>query len=228
MYLSPISLTSVVAAIACVGVAGADLLTFEDLMPWDPPIISPGVLVMAPDYHGFRFTSVSLSTQSAEYNNTWVVWGLDEEFQIPNCADNWHHSGKWSGYVSGERMIGNFGRYQDPPNTWTVTRADGGLWSFDGASFTGLGFSTHGLAIRGYLGETEVLGMNNLIVDYCGPIFASPGGQISIDRLVISPTVPWGVENGFAMDDFNYTLVPSPAPLALLGLAGLLCRRRRK
>jgi MYXO-CTERM domain-containing protein len=30
------------------------------------------------------------------------------------------------------------------------------------------------------------------------------------------------------MDNFNYTLVPSPAPLALLGLAGLLYRRRRK
>lgn len=77
----------------------------------------------------------------------------------------------------------------------------------------------------GYVGATLVYGHEQTIFHGIRTFVAPPA--IAIDRFRIGMSSQPSAAIGFYMDDFTYTLVPSPAPFALLGLVGMLRRSRR-
>lgn len=207
------------------GVASGDVLNFEDLPPLNHPPGTIGTRAFVPEYHGFIFTSNYTPYGLPDFNHRWALWHCAEEVQIDNCEDNFYELGSLSAYTSGEHALGNIYHYGNA-GIWSITRADGGLWTFDGAWFTA--YTTFpDLIIRGYVGNTEVLGMGAFPLAWCRPRFWAPTDTIAIDRLEVYGAPNGYVYKSFLMDDFHYTLVPSPSALALLCLVGASPRRRR-
>ena len=77
----------------------------------------------------------------------------------------------------------------------------------------------------GYVGETQAYVYQQPIFHGIRTFVAPPA--IAIDRFRIGMSSQPSAAIGFYMDDFTYTLVPSPAPFALLGLLGMMRRSRR-
>ncbi len=207
--------------------ATADILDFEDL-PVPPNGEQPGLILalMPTNFHGFRFTASNDVYPDTYFDNTWVYWQLEAELQNPPCTIV--SDGNRYGYTSGITAIGSYqdGGSGEWSNHWTMSRADGGLWSFDGAWFTAT-LNAPEIIIRGFLGNTQVFNFTETI-EKCTPTFHAPQSQVLIDRLVIrgGPLIHGG-DKAFLMDDFQFTLVPAPSAGFLL-LAAALTRRRRE
>jgi len=140
-----------------------------------------------------------------------------------------------SGYKNG-RVSGDNVAYNGFGTTATVTD---GLFTFDGAYFTGAWNDGLNIRIQGYAGAT-LLYDTTIVVNTSGPTYFNAGYQ-NIDKLVFDSF--GGVDNPayvgggvhFAMDNFSInesSSVPEPATLTMFGLGalgfGFAGYRRRK
>ncbi len=224
-----ISMVAGTVLLTSAGVLKADLLTFEDLpIPGTSDPTSPAADPLPSSYHGFEFESNWNAPATTQWDFTWVSWYLQEELQNPYPGDP-NFSGKWNAYVSGEHALGNVAHYGplDYTAEWSIRRTDGGLWTFDGAWFTAnTGRNT--IFVRGYLAGTQVLDLIRPMASVA-PTFQAPLQPIVLDRLVVlGGPEPGGLARDFYMDDFQYTLVPTPGACVLLLLSGVVMRARRR
>jgi uncharacterized protein (TIGR03382 family) len=97
---------------------------------------------------------------------------------------------------------------------------------FNSAYFTSAWANTSGvyLHIDGYLD-------GSVIFNYAVTIYVDIKTFVLPPQLMIDGVHVWsGISNGsshFIMDDLTYDCVPTPSAMCLLGLAGLMGRRRR-
>jgi hypothetical protein len=125
-------------------------------------------------------------------------------------------------------------------NYWVGSWVDGGggaqLWNYSGSSWSGPGALAAFSFVNNQLTYTMSLASLGLSV---GSTFyfdayssGGGGGDSAIDALA-NPNVSvtgWGgpYTSGGANPVLSYTVVPAPGAVALLGLAGLMARRRRR
>lgn len=217
------ALIGVAAFVKC-GNACADLLTFEDLpslLEQDP---DGGGGYLDPDYHGFRFNAAN-STPYPGNPESWAYFNFPTSVQNPEY--HWYLGGWLWGMESGEFCLGAT-PYTSGWSSFTVDRADDGLWSFDGAWFASIESVPHDLYMRGYRGS-ELVYLQTTEILHGARIFIAPPSDVLVDRVVFkAESIPGGMERGFTLDDFNFTLVPTPGACVLLLLSGVVMRARRR
>ena len=214
-------------------VTRADVLDFEDFpMPPGYPNGSdvPAGPLFSGGYQGFVFSALhDAGMKSSAYDNTWAYYQLNSAAQNNPYNPNW--SGLWWGISSGEFALTSLGDWDnpqwDPPSYWEVARADGGLFSFDGAMFTTLMSYANGISVKGYIGDAQVLSEIHTI-GHSAPTLVTPTQQTLVDRIRLRGVSSVGGNKGFIMDDFQYTLVPTPGACVLLLLSGVVMRARRR
>jgi hypothetical protein len=170
------------------------------------------------EYHGFILSAVHTPNDgSFSVDNTWYYARFLEEPQgQPRIR-----SGEY-GLMAGPNVSTNL-------SSFSFSRSDGGLFTFDGAWFARIYSSLNQpltLAMQGFVGDTPVYTYLQSI--YTTTTFVSPPQGIAVDRLEFRTAYPQANSTGgFFMDDFHYTLVPAPSAIALFGGLGLLRRRPR-
>jgi hypothetical protein len=120
---------------------------------------------------------------------------------------------------------------------WVGSWVDGGggaqLWNYSGSAWSGPG----GLASYSFSGNqiTYTMSLSSLGLSIGDTFFfdafssGGGGGDSAIDALA-NPNVSvngWGGPYA-SSSNFSYTVVPAPGAVALIGVAGLLARRRRR
>ena len=120
---------------------------------------------------------------------------------------------------------------------WVGSWVDGGggsqLWSYSGSSWNGpaglAGFSFSGNQIT-YTMSLSSLGLSIGDTFFFDAFSSGGGGSDSAIDALANPNVSvtgWGGPYN-STSNFSYTVVPAPGAIALLGVAGLLARRRRR
>ena len=210
-------------------VAHADMLDFEDLPSLLEQFPQCASAPLGPNfaYHGFTFSSDDLSS-SLPPSNSWWYGNMPEDLQDPPYQ--WDRGGLPWGIQSGEFTLRSSPGYGNPSYSYSVSRSDGGLWMMDGAWCARVATNSplspgSSMWQLGYVGATLVYVHEQTIFHGIRTFVAPPA--IAIDRFRIGMSSQPSAAIGFYMDDFTYTLVPSPAPFALLGLVGMLRRSRR-
>ena len=131
---------------------------------------------------------------------------------------------------SGEYALRTGPNVNSGQSRFSFSRSDGGLFSFDGAWFTRIYSQPNqglNVAMQGFVGNT-------VAYTYLQPIFlttrtfVAPPPGIAVDRVVFNTGYPApNSQGGFYMDDFQFTLVPAPSAIAVVGALGLFRRRVR-
>lgn len=184
-------------------------LTFEDLpMPPDQ-YASIRIAEMPPAYSGFTFSN----------------WGY---YTVPNGID-------FNGFDDG--IIGTRAIYTPTnndndggENRYTIFRSE--RFTFTSASVTQLFAADNGgddfggditrLTIKGFVGNHQVYSVNQYLAYAVRLTVTAPA--VEVDRLEFSTDTG----EGFAVDNlYADPIVPAPASIALLGLAGLIGKRKR-
>jgi len=194
-------------------IAKADLMTFENLVapsqPYENEIIAYEVLPTV--YNGFSWTT---QLNSPYFGNGWGYYDMKE----------WYFGGYDNGIIGSRALYSPYGGGFSANYLISNTA----YWVFTSAYFTSA-WATYqdgvALHIDGYLGDQAVFTHTATIYSIHKTLVTPP--QLMIDRVHI-----WGgyvgiQGNHWIMDDMSYELVPAPSTLALLGLAGLVGRRRR-
>ncbi len=211
--------------------ARADMLDFEDLPTLQPSAAGTAVGTLTPNYayHGFNLSAVHTANDgSFGVNNAWYYTRVLEGVQDPPYQP-WLGAIFW-GTQSGEYALRTGPNVYTNQSSFNFNRLDGGLWTFDGAWFARIQAPLNvGLyvAVLGYVGDT-------LVYAYQQPIFlatrtfVAPPQGVAVDRVEFRTAYPSGSSSGgFYMDDFQFTLVPAPSAVAILGALGLFRRRAR-
>jgi hypothetical protein len=212
--------------------ARADMLDFEDLPPFQPEAQSgTGFRPLTPNYayHGFILSAVHTANDGPfGVNNAWYYTRVLEAVQDPPYQPGMTGI-SWC-TQSGEYGLRTGPNVNSGQSTFSFSRSDGGLFSFDGAWFTRIYSQPNqglNVTMQGFVGNT-------VAYTYWQPIFlttrtfVAPPPGVAVDRVVFRTGFPQpNSQGGFYMDDFHYTLVPAPSVLAVLGGLGLFRKRAR-
>jgi MYXO-CTERM domain-containing protein len=209
--------------------ASAEMLTFEDL-PNPTTEIGQNLKVAAMPrmYNGFSFTSLNSAESDEEdiFDNRWGYYKMRSGSTFMGFDE---------GIIGGRALFTPWGAEED--YQFSINRND--LFVFEGAYFTqvnrednDLNFDGDGdgernysiLTITGFVGDTQVYSYSTQ-VEYAVRQFVPLDMSVGVNRLVISTNTGAAI----ALDNFTYSTgtVPAPGALALLGLAGIVGRRRR-
>ena len=171
-------------------------------------------------------TDISISLEVADLGADWGKYAIFFDFKGGGSGDNDNPWARDIGGLEGMDMFvgswlndgGGFEEYYYTPGGWQATPLGVSMsidwdnstinWTIAGfaATLTGFGADTFGF-------EIATTGGNP--------------GDPAIDLLGGEDTQPgWG--NGSTSTDLSYYTIPAPGALALLGLAGLASRRRRR
>ena len=208
---------SICCAAASSGVVSAGVVTFEDL-PRATDYSLQGIRVLVPSVDGFRFTSKNVAWGNPLYG--WSYYNPNSRLDI-NPAYR-------IGAIGTTAIVTDRYDWHSPDAAYMVSRADGSLWSFEQAVFTGLsGPGT--LRLVGSRGGIEVFNFTCSISNAQQTVVSMSSGPDStslIDTLTLTNYSPMFISKNFIMDDLQYAL-PSPGVLAMMGSARFWARRRR-
>lgn len=216
--------------VTAVNSANAEIVTFEDL---PNPTVEVGMNLKCgtmPRIHdGFSFTSLNSSNDDNDmFNNRWGYYRM---------RNGSNHQGFDEGIIGSRALFTPWGAEED--YRFAISRGD--LFVFEGA-FIGQAnredndFNFDGddgddckhnfsiLTVTGFVGDTAMWQFSTQI-EYAVAEFISFGNDILIDRVEFSTNTGAAI----TLDDLTYSggAVPAPSVLALLGLAGVVAKRRR-
>jgi hypothetical protein len=198
-------------ALALSPLASASILTFEDLPMPTEQYATIRIAEMPATYSGFTFSN----------------WGY---YTVPNGID-------FNGFDDG--IIGTRALYTpinndndgEGGNRFTIFRSN--RFIFGSASVTQLFAADNGgeddfggditrLTIKGFVGDHQVYTVNQYLAYAVRMTVSAPAVQV--DRLEFSTDTGMA----FAVDNLTADpIVPAPSALALIGLAGLIGKRKR-
>tara|TARA_B100001059_G_scaffold236806_1_gene290673 strand:+ start:12674 stop:13324 length:651 start_codon:yes stop_codon:yes gene_type:complete len=171
-------------------------------------------------------SDVVISMKLDDLNGDWGKYGLVLDFKFGGAGDN---DNPWSRDIAGLEGIdmfvgtwidngGGIAEYYYTPAGWAPTPL-GVSMNVDFAN------STISWTLGGFASQLSAFGADTFGFE----LFTTGGneGDPAIDLLGGEGTQPgWG--NGSVSTDLSYYSIPAPGALALLGLAGLAGRRRRR
>jgi MYXO-CTERM domain-containing protein len=203
--------------------ASAEMLTFENL---PNPTTEIGqdlkVGVMPHMYNGFSFNS-SNDDSDEMFDNRWGYYKMRAGST---------YGGFDEGIIGSRALFTPWGANED--YEFSITRTE--AFMFEGAYITQVNrseddFNFDGderdysiLTVKGFVGDTQVYSLSTQI-EYAVGQFLSFNTGMEVTRVEFSTNTGAAI----ALDNFTYSsgAVPAPSALALLGLAGIVGRRRR-
>lgn len=223
-----------IAIVTAATTANAEIVTFEDL---PNPTVEIGmnlkVGAMPRIYDGFSFTSLNSNNDDSNdgdiFDNRWGYYKM---------RHGSNHQGFDEGIIGSRALFTPWGAEED--YRFAISRGD--LFVFEGAfigqanredndfNFDGDGdddgnrnFSI--LTMTGYNGDSAVWQFSTQI-EYAVADFISFGNDLLIDRVEFSTNTGAAI----TLDNLTYSsgAVPAPSALALLGLSGIVGRKRNR
>lgn len=214
------------AILAIVSAANAEMLTFESL---PTPTVEVGsnlrVAAMPLTYEGFSFTSLVGSENDFPeiFDGRWGVYKM---------RSGSTYGGFDEGIIGSRALFTPWGAQEE--YEFSISRAE--QFVFDGAficqvntaendfNFDGDGRDYSMLTVTGWIGDTVVYAFSTQI-EYAVGSYLSFSNGIAIDRVTFSTDTGAAI----SLDNFTFSggAVPAPSALALLGLAGLVGKRKR-
>jgi len=204
----------------------AEMLTFEDL---PTPTVEVGqnlkVASLAPNYGGFTFTSNHYSQNDLPdiFDGRWGYYKMRAGSTFGGFDE---------GIIGSRALFTPWGANED--YAFSIARTE--AFMFEGAFITQVlrgedDFNFDGderdysiLTVTGFVGDTAVYSLSTQ-VEYAVGQFRSFNTGMEVTRVEFSTNTGAAI----ALDNFTYSggAVPAPGALALLGLAGIVGRRRR-
>jgi len=213
---------TLIATTLIVTSAHAELCTFENL---PAPTFGEGnpqsgfYIGAVGNYEGFNFTS-SYAQSGNQYtflNNKWAYYDL-----VGGQG--------WAGYDEG--IVGDRALFTpwgaDQGKNYRIGRNE--LWMLNSIEVTAVWLSST-VVIEGYrYGEgvftyTAQLTTAQRVKLNISSVY--PGPLNNITEIKIYSTIPNSLSSHLAIDNIEYTVVPTPSALALLAVAGVVGKRRR-
>lgn len=220
---------NIFAALAIASAANAEMLTFEDLpQPTHEMGDNFKVAAMPRMYQGFSFTSSHSGDDDSDmFDGRWGFYRI---------RFNEDHGGFDNGLIGNRALFTPWGAYGD--YAFTVSRAE--QFVFEGAfiaqantedgdddfdsDFNGGDRNYSILTVTGWIGDEQVWVMETQIEYQVGQFIDFNTG-IAVDRLTFETNTGAAI----TLDNFTFSsgAVPAPSALALLGLSGLVGKRKR-
>ena len=218
---------AIATIVTAVNSANGEILTFENL---PNPTVEIGmnlkVAAMPLSYEGFDFTSLNSSNDDEEdiFDGRWGV------YKMRNGST---YGGFDEGLVGSRALFTPWGAAEQ--YEFAISRAE--QFVFNGAficqvntaeddfNFDGDGRDYSMLTVTGWIGDTAVYAFSTQI-EYAVGSYLSFSNGIAIDRVTFSTDTGAAI----SLDNFTYSggAVPAPSVLALLGLAGVVARKRKR
>jgi hypothetical protein len=204
--------------------ANGALCTFENLPAptfAEPNTPQTGFWIGAVgSYEGFNFTS-SYAQSGNQYSFLNNKWGYYDLVGGPG----------WGGYDEG--IIGDRALFtpwgSSSPFNYRISRNE--LWTLNELEITAVWESLavviegyrYGVGVFSYITPLNQAQRTKLILSN-----AYPGLMPQITEIKVYSTNSYSPSSHLAIDNINYSIVPAPAALALIGIAGLVGTARRR
>lgn len=197
--------------------AHAELCTFENL---PAPTLAEGnsgfYVGVVGNYEGFNFTSAyQTSSQYAFLNNKWAYYDL---------VGGPGYFGYDEGIVGDRALFTAWG--SNSSYNYRINRNE--LWRLNSLEVTSI-YNNMTVVIEGYrygvgvFTYTTQLSTAQRVELLISSVYAGPVNNITEIKVYGA-----GVGTHLAIDNIDYTIVPAPSALALIGIAGVLGTSRRR